>query len=115
MEDLATMLEECDLCACPYIDATQSGVVMSAFCFKKPVIATNVGGLPEMVDDGVTGIIVPPKDSDALANAIIELLANDIKRDNMKRNIEELYMHGEKSWPVIVNNYIDCYNKVIFE
>lgn len=115
MEDLATMLEECDVCACPYIDATQSGVVMSAFCFKKPVIATNVGGLPEMVDDGVTGIIVPPKDSDALANAIIELLANDIKRDNMKRNIEELYMHGEKSWPVIVNNYIDCYNKVIFE
>lgn len=115
MEELATMLEECDVCVCPYIDATQSGVVMSAFCFKKPVIATNVGGLPEMIDDGVTGIIVPPKDSDALADSIIELLVNDSKREKMKRCIEELYLYGEKSWASIANKYIDCYNKVIIK
>ena len=37
---------------CPYTDATQSGVVYSSFALNTPVIATNVGGLSEMIDDG---------------------------------------------------------------
>jgi glycosyltransferase involved in cell wall biosynthesis len=42
--------------------------------FGLPVVATNVGGLPEVVQDGVTGILVPPKDPNALADAIVRLL-----------------------------------------
>lgn len=46
------MIRNCEFTVVPYIDATQSGVIMSAYAFNKPCVATNVGGLPEMVIDG---------------------------------------------------------------
>ena len=49
-------------------------VAMEAAICGKPVVAFNVGGLAELVEDGSTGILVPPTDSDALANAMLELL-----------------------------------------
>ena len=48
--------------------------VIEAMAFGLPVVATNVGGLPEVVQDGVTGILVPPKDPQALGGAIVRLL-----------------------------------------
>lgn len=60
-----------DVVVLPYTSATQSGVVQMAYAFEKPVITTNTGGLPEAVRDGETGLIVPPEDPDALAEAII--------------------------------------------
>lgn len=46
---------------CPYTDATQSGVIMSSFTFGTPVIATKVGGLPEMLGNGKYGMLVKEK------------------------------------------------------
>ena len=60
----------------PYVAATQSGVIPIAYTYKKPVIATTVGCLPEVVFDGQTGFLVPPRDSDALAHAAIRILQN---------------------------------------
>jgi glycosyltransferase involved in cell wall biosynthesis len=59
-----------DLVVLPYLSATQSGIAQIAYNFDRPVIATNVGGLAEVVLDGRTGYIVPPEDPDALAHAI---------------------------------------------
>jgi len=58
----------------PYIEASQSGVVPVAYSHAKPVVVSNIGGLPEMVDDGQTGLCVPPADEKALAQAIVRLL-----------------------------------------
>jgi glycosyltransferase involved in cell wall biosynthesis len=58
----------------PYVEASQSGVVPIAYAFEKPVIVTAVGGLPETVEDGRTGLVVPPRDERALADAISRLL-----------------------------------------
>lgn len=95
-----------DLCICPYISATQSGIVQIAFGFGLPVIATAVGGLPEAVTDASTGYIVQPGDPGALSNAITEFFAGEhaaefkenIKADewrfsweNMVMTIEDLY------------------------
>ena len=54
----------------PYVSATQSGIAQIAYNFDRPVIATNVGGLAEVVKDGLTGMIVPPNDPAALARAL---------------------------------------------
>ena len=56
----------------PYISATQSGIVQIAYGFDKPVIATNVGGLPEVVLDGKTGYIVEPEDANGLSERIVQ-------------------------------------------
>ncbi len=68
--DVQGYFENCDAVVLPYTDATQSGIAQMAFGFKKPVIATKVGGLPEVVTDSVTGVMVKPGDSEALRNGI---------------------------------------------
>ncbi|WP_209389696.1 glycosyltransferase [Chryseobacterium sp. RR2-3-20] len=79
-------------------DATQSWVIMSAFAFKKPVIATNVGGLPEMVTHMETGIIIEKNNQDELKNAFLMLYNNPKLLENMSEAINKEYFEGIKSW-----------------
>lgn len=113
MEELAGLLQNCALSVCPYTDATQSGVIMTSYSLCKPVVATNVGGLGEMVEDSKSGLLVPPKDVDALAHAIIALLNDDAKREEMADNIRNEYFVGDKSWKVIAEKYIEFYKKIL--
>ena len=69
----------------PYIEATQSGVVPVAYAHSKPVIATRTGGLPDVIDDGQTGILVDPKNEVQLADAIVQLLRDKHLRESMGR------------------------------
>jgi glycosyltransferase involved in cell wall biosynthesis len=69
-EDVATYFSAADLVVLPYQSATQSGIVQTAFAFARPVVVTAVGGLPDVVSDGVTGYVVPPEDPPALAAAV---------------------------------------------
>ena len=66
-----------DLVVLPYVSATQSGIVQIAYNYDRPVVSTNVGGLPEVVRDGETGYLVPPGDPQALADAIIRFFDTD--------------------------------------
>lgn len=111
MEELAGLLQGCAITVCPYTDATQSGVIMTSYSLCKPVIATNVGGLGEMIEDGKTGILVPPKDVEALADAIISLLKDRKKLNEMATSIMNDYFVGGKSWKVIADRYVAFYNK----
>jgi glycosyltransferase involved in cell wall biosynthesis len=70
----AELFQRCSIVVLPYIGASQSGVISTAYGFKKAVVVTNVGAIPEIVDDGVTGLIVPPRNPEALADAIVKLL-----------------------------------------
>jgi glycosyltransferase involved in cell wall biosynthesis len=70
-EDVGIYFCASDLVVLPYVSATQSGIVQIAYHYNKPAVVTCVGGLPEVVHDGQTGFVVPPKDPDALARAIL--------------------------------------------
>lgn len=72
----AELFAQAAVVALPYVEASQSGVVPLASAFEKPVVATAVGGLPEAVEHGRTGLIVPPGDVNALAGAVAQLLAD---------------------------------------
>lgn len=113
MKELADLLSRCALSVCPYTDATQSGVIMTSFSLYKPVVASNVGGLSEMIDDGKSGLLVPPKDARALADAIISLLQDDTKLSSMTEYIRQEYERGNRSWNAIADKYIEYYKKLI--
>lgn len=108
---LATLIEKSTLVICPYTDATQSGVIMTAFSFNKPVVATSVGGIPEVIEDGVTGLLVPPKDPYKLAQAIIYLLRDQNKRNKMSENIKMKFSQENFSWDYIARKTIEVYKK----
>lgn len=111
-EELAYLIQNSLFVVCPYKDATQSGVVMSAYAFNKPVVATAVGGLPEMVIDGKLGTIVVPCDVEALSEAICDLLANPQKIEKYARNIDTEYNSGEKSWIYIASEMKSIYEQI---
>lgn len=113
MEELAGLLRDCALTVCPYTDATQSGVIMTSYSLCKPVVASDVGGLSEMVEEGKTGLLVPPKDVDSLADSIISLLKDDARRENMAANIRNDYFVGDKSWKVIADRYVEFYKNIL--
>ena len=97
-EELVALISNCAFMVCPYTDATQSGVVMSAFAFNKPVIATNVGALPEMVRHQHFGLIVSERDSDALGASIIKLWTSPQLQRSFSEQIQQAYSTGNMSW-----------------
>jgi glycosyltransferase involved in cell wall biosynthesis len=64
----------------PYVDASTSAVLPIAYAHRKPVVVTSVGGLPDPVEHGRTGLVVPPRDPAALADALVRLLRADGER-----------------------------------
>lgn len=77
-----------EVCVLPYKSATQSGIVQIAFNFNLPVIATDVGGLTEMVEDKVTGLILRSQEPQALASLIRKYFEENL-RENFSRNIAQ--------------------------
>lgn len=111
--ELVDFIVNSSVVVCPYKDATQSGVVMSAYALCKPVIVTKVGGLSEMVDDNETGFIISPNDINALYNKLEYLIGNPIILDKMCRKIREKFYCGKFSWAYIADVlYLDLLKSI---
>lgn len=108
-EELVSLIDNSEFVVCPYKDATQSGVVSSAFALDKPVVATNVGGLAETVIDGLTGKIVTPNNPIELAEVILSLFQNPEQISQFRNNIKEKNAKGIDSWNCISNNFLQIY------
>jgi len=107
--ELAQYIEGCLFTICPYTDATQSGVISTSFGLSKPVIATNVGGLSEMIDHGKTGILIEPKNTLQLTESICELLEDEAKLKMMENTIQNRYFNGGESWDSIAKEIKQFY------
>lgn len=112
-EELVNFIINTKIIVCPYTDATQSGVVMTSFAFNKPVIATSVGGFVDVIDNNVTGKLVPPRNSKMLADAIVELLSNKRELNEMSDKIKEECNNGKLSWNSICNDAKQMYSKAL--
>lgn len=107
---MATLFQKSSLVALPYVSASTSGVLVTAYSFAKPVVASRVGCLAEYVQDGISGILVNPTDVENLANAIIRLLLDDDLRHQMGSNAEKWMTKMEKS---SIDQTINIYTKAI--
>ena len=110
---LVQLIRRAALVVCPYTDATQSGVIMTAYAFHKPVIATRVGGIPEMVEDGVTGKLIPPRDTEALAHALVTLLQDSVSVHQMQANLKKLNGSGRLAWDRIAQKTMAVYQQAV--
>jgi glycosyltransferase involved in cell wall biosynthesis len=108
--EMAAFYQKACLVALPYLSASTSGVLLDAYSFGKPVVTTTVGSLPEYVEDGVTGLLVPPADVGQLANAIVRLLSNDTLRHRMGENATRWVDERQKE---IVTQLLRAYEKAI--
>lgn len=88
-EDIPELIRCLDIMVLPSLFESFGIVLIEALCSKVPVIATNVGGIPEIVKDGETGILVPSQDPKALLNAMLSLIENpEVARKMSKRGRE---------------------------
>lgn len=111
-ERVAEYFRRASVVVLPYTEASQSGVIPIAYSAGKPVVATSVGGLPEMVEHGRTGYLVAPRNEVQLADAITRLLLDRELRQKMgangKRKIEM-----ECSPGVIARKTMEVYHRAI--
>lgn len=96
----------------PYTDATQSGVAAMAMGFGRPMVASCVGSIPEMVRNGETGLLVPPKDVAALVDAIRTILINPTLYAQLSENIKTA-CEGELGWASIAESTTRIYIEVV--
>jgi glycosyltransferase involved in cell wall biosynthesis len=82
-EDVDEILAAIDILVMPSISEAFPTAILEAMASKKPVIATTVGGVPEIVVNRETGILIPAKNIESLANAIIDLMQSSEKRSVM--------------------------------
>ena len=111
-DEVSRLFQQASVVVLPYIEASQSGVISLAYAFGKPVVGTAVGGIPEVIDDGETGLLVPPRDSKALAEAVISLLQDEERRCRMgERALEKAVK--EMSWATVACQTIEVYRHVM--
>lgn len=81
--DLAEIFSVMDLMVLPSLSEGLPNVVLEAFAASKPVVASNIGGVPEVVEEGINGYLVPPGRPQPLAEAILKMLCDPAKMQSM--------------------------------
>ena len=87
-------------------------VIKEAFYLKIPIIATNVGGIPELITDNVNGILVPPNSPELLQNAINKLLLDDETSKRLSAAGYEFVMN-HLTWEVLLPEYVKFYENLV--
>ena len=103
---VATYFSAADIVGLPYKSATQSGIVPIAYHFNKPVLVTDVGGLPEIISHGQVGYVVEANNPKAVADALVDFFEND-RSELMVNNVLE-YKH-RFTW----DNFVDTIDELV--
>jgi glycosyltransferase involved in cell wall biosynthesis len=99
-DEVEALFKAADVVVLPYRSATQSGVTHVAYALGVPVITTDVGGLSETVRPGVTGLVVPPENEEALANAIVAYFERGMGA-SLRAGVETL--RASHSWAALAD------------
>ncbi len=114
IEEVASLFQQAALVVLPYVEASQSGVIPIAYAFGKPVVATRVGSIPEVVEDGKTGYLVPPGDVTKLAEAVVKLLEDSVLRKQMGERARQKAA-TDLSWDRIAAEVCQVYEAALAE
>ena len=87
-------------------------IVKEAFYLNVPVVATNVGGIPELISDNDTGLLVPPENPEKIADAVNDLLSNPEKAEKLAINGNN-FVKKNMTWDVVLPKFIQFYEDLL--
>ena len=111
---IAGCFQKCTVFCLPTLREAYGMVLLEAMSCGKPVVATNVGGIPEIVEDGRSGILVRPMNSQELAAALIDILSSDELRLKMGKHNREL-CETKFNWRKVVDTIENTYKTLLPE
>jgi len=111
-EDAMKIIKSSSIVVVPSRMESLPTTVKEAFYLNVPVIGTDVGGIPELIKNNETGIIIPPENSSKLAQAVNELLSNKEKAKELARN-GNAFVKNNMTWEVILPKYIKFYEDLL--
>jgi len=111
-EEIPEFFGQASLVVLPYRDIDQSGVLMTAIAFEKPIVASRIGGIPEVIQDGVHGYLVEPGDVNGLAAAVGKLLLEPERRETMQKALG-LLRTGPLAWGSCANRTLGVYKHIL--
>ena len=107
-KDAMKIVQESQILVVPSRIESIPQVIKEAFFLQVPVIATNVGGIPELISNNITGLLVPPENPEAMTDAINKLLSDNNTKQKLSKNAFE-FINKNFSWDVLIEKYIKLY------
>lgn len=114
-DDLAPIMQRTDIVAHPTRNDGRSVSVLEAMAWAKPVVATRVGGLPELIEEGVNGLLTPPDDPAALAAALHRLAQDPDLRRRMGQAGRARFLAGDFTVAAMVKATLAVYRQIIVQ
>ena len=111
-EDAMHVIKSSQIVVVPSRMESLPTTVKEAFFLNVPVIATDVGGIPELIKNNETGILIPPENPKKLANAVNELLSDKEKAEKLATN-GNTFVKNTMTWDVILPKYIQFYEDLL--
>jgi len=111
-EDAMRIIKSSSMVVVPSRMESLPTTVKEAFFLNVPVIATDVGGIPELITNNETGILVPPENPGKLADAVNELLSDKEKAEKLATN-GNIFVKNHMTWDVILPKYIKFYEDLL--
>ena len=111
-EDVGAYFQSADLIVLPHTEVSLSGVAWVALGFGRPIVGTNIGGLPDLVEEGVNGVLVPPGSSTALSEAITRTLRDPEQLERMGE-CGRARFEARHSWARTAKETLDLYRRLM--
>jgi len=112
-EEIPLWMSTADVLVLPSLSEGKGIVVLEAMSAGLPVVASNVGGIPESVENGKTGFLIPPKNSKMIGEKINLLLNNDKLRHNMAEIARKMVKELNLTWQSCAKQYEELYYKIL--
>lgn len=111
--EIVELNKKAKLIVCPYHSASQSGIIMTTFLFNKPIIATNVGAFPEVINNNVNSLLINADSPLELADSIEELYSNKQLYNDIVYNIMDFKNSNEYNWSNITIKTENLFNEIL--
>lgn len=112
-DQLPGIMDSADIFVLPSVTEGFPLALVEAMAWGRPIVATAVGGIPEVVEDGVTALLCPAREASALANAILTLIQNPWQRYNLGTAARRAYEQSDLKPEAIVARFAQIYRKAI--